>query len=97
MGCLEREAPHELQNWSSLETEIRDAVRAVKDGGGNTLSTGGARGKRGKVADMCLSRWIDQEKKRMEQKETTAVLMALDSGSGVLAQQVRMQRRSSSL
>jgi hypothetical protein len=48
-----------------------------------------------KEADMRLSRWVYHKKKEMEQKETTAVLMALDSGSGDLAQRVRMQRRSS--
>jgi len=32
-----KEAPHRLQRGNSLETELGDAVRGLKDGKGNTL------------------------------------------------------------
>lgn len=47
-----KEAPHKPQKGSGLETEIGDAVRGLKDGVGNTLSTGGGRGKRGGYASI---------------------------------------------
>jgi hypothetical protein len=47
-----KEAPHKLQKGNSLETELGDAVRGLKDGVGNTPSTEGARGKRGGYASI---------------------------------------------
>jgi hypothetical protein len=61
---------------------------------GNTFSTGRAtEERRGYASDKVGI----LQKKRIEQMETTAVPMSLDSGSGDLMQRVRMQQRSSSV
>ena len=58
------EASRKLQSGCGLETELEDAVRGLSAGMGNTMGTGGARGKE---ADMRLPRWIHY-KKEVQQK-----------------------------
>ena len=41
-----KEAPNRLEKGNSLETELGDVARGLKDGMGNTVSTGGVRGER---------------------------------------------------
>jgi hypothetical protein len=83
------EAPQRLKKRNDLETRLRDTVRGLKEGIGNTLSIRGAIEERRGYASNKVG--ILLKKKKMEQMETIAILIALDSRSGDLMQQVRMQ------
>jgi hypothetical protein len=67
------EAPQRLEKWNNMETRLGDAVRGLKEGMGNTLSTGGATEERRGYASEKVG--ILPKKKKMEQMGTTAVLI----------------------
>ena len=81
-----KEVPQRLEKRNNLETGLGDAVHGLKEGIGNTLSTGGATEERRGYTKVAIL-----QKKEIEQIETTAIPIALNSGSRDLIQRAKIQ------